>query len=510
MIKQFYQTIPLLLGLLLSIPGQAQFTVDALDQFGDLGINKVHTGKLSLSPNPADWDDHGNLLFSVLTGPNAGLWEYDYEGDALYLLEALPGITSLAPHYSPWGPDRYVYYGQFTGGNTEVARYNGIWSRPYMRFDDLMLGMTVTDWLYSGDFVTWGADATGWYYDQFGNIVNPSKNGSIQALVHPSSGLQHRSWGIVFGSVNLGTIYRDFNNLGNSAVVAAMGVGPTEPATDLYRTDGISTNPLALSQPPANNITLMTTVPVPEDDTERVFVGGRFDVGNGMENALIYYDAELVDWSLYTLLPNYNGIFKVSARIEDADGNDALVIGGKIDMAAMGYPADYSGLFVVNLSGVTPIEELITDGVFLEVGSNIPDFSTLDYDPENKILWAAGKNIQGKDAEGDGIETGFVIHIGDMEGNIFAPTTNVVEVSEEEIGLRISPNPGPGMFEVSVSSGNIEKVTVYDLLGQVIETTAVNAANTEVNLMNESDGIYILQLDTAEGQLSKRVVKMTR
>ena len=78
-------------------------------------------------------------------------------------------------------------------------------------------------------------------------------------------------------------------------------------------------------------------------------------------------------------------------------------------------------------------------------------------------------------------------------------------------GLSISPNPGKGEFRISGSfpAGEKLNVTVYNLMGQIVnETKVVDQAGLKIDLSNSSAGIYTIRFADGSGHsLSRKVVK---
>ncbi|OUR94627.1 hypothetical protein A9Q87_03050 [Flavobacteriales bacterium 34_180_T64] len=75
--------------------------------------------------------------------------------------------------------------------------------------------------------------------------------------------------------------------------------------------------------------------------------------------------------------------------------------------------------------------------------------------------------------------------------------------SENEVILY--PNPTSDILNIKLSSNNtIVNVTVFDMLGKVQN---VNSTNNQINLSSISSGVYILQVETNNGLISKQIIK---
>ena len=83
------------------------------------------------------------------------------------------------------------------------------------------------------------------------------------------------------------------------------------------------------------------------------------------------------------------------------------------------------------------------------------------------------------------------------------PTWSVAEISD--IKFDIFPNPSEnGIFQVS-SPSDIQTVTVYNSVGQVVKT--ITNAGKEVTVkLNDVHGVYLVKIDTGNGVATKRII----
>lgn len=80
---------------------------------------------------------------------------------------------------------------------------------------------------------------------------------------------------------------------------------------------------------------------------------------------------------------------------------------------------------------------------------------------------------------------------------------NVVQNNLETIS--VYPNPTSRMIQIDNPTGlDFKSVKLYDLLGR---DTGVRLTNDEMNIENLAKGMYILQLETEQGFITKRIVK---
>ncbi len=92
----------------------------------------------------------------------------------------------------------------------------------------------------------------------------------------------------------------------------------------------------------------------------------------------------------------------------------------------------------------------------------------------------------------------------------------VQSLSNSLSNIKIYPNPGSGLFNLSYSlsnAGNIS-ISIIDELGQVVYTNAEHRSagqtNEQINLENLSAGIYSLRLQTSSGIMVKKLVVMKK
>lgn len=85
----------------------------------------------------------------------------------------------------------------------------------------------------------------------------------------------------------------------------------------------------------------------------------------------------------------------------------------------------------------------------------------------------------------------------------------VTSTSESTLeNLQVLPNPSNGQFNLRGFVSSSATVTVHDMMGRVIYNKAFNQneINEMIDLTSFEEGVYILNIETAEGAVSKRVV----
>jgi hypothetical protein len=523
--KKVTHTLLLVLCTSLWINAQTyEFGVRSLPLLVDNDVNNIWTG---------DLDQYGYLVFSVTEQDNPiGMWEYVAEGsvddDELNLLIDEPGIVDLVAYQSQYGDmNRYVYYLQWELGTsyTYLKRYSDTHPiRPFIRFEQLMYGLEVSDVLNYGDVVVWGNKSTGELYDLYGELTGLTRNGIIHGLFNDSSVEFHeryRAWtkdvGIIPGA-QFCAIYINDEDINSSKLIGGFGPANSDGyATRLLCTDGTSAVLDELPQPEEAEYTWMGTVPYqgPEGGTMRFMAAGWVNGPNGYEYQLLIWNEDLSDWSVYQNFgEDFPGQFKLHAHIVDEDNNDALVLGGEnIDLALFGFPQDYSGLIVLNSEEWKPLEDILGYSFLnTEDGDLLPDFRVLEYNKETGQLWAAGKEIEGKDDDGLDIQAGFIIQIDGIDGMLFPQTTNVEEVAAlvGQYEFEVYPNPTSDRIFIQANKA-LGPIRVFDISGKPVHLIdpSYNTEVMEVDLSDLPNGMYLIQVHMEDGVISQSVIKAT-
>jgi Peptidase C10 family. len=88
---------------------------------------------------------------------------------------------------------------------------------------------------------------------------------------------------------------------------------------------------------------------------------------------------------------------------------------------------------------------------------------------------------------------------------VIVTVTDVQAFSEE--GVSVYPNPANTNF--FIEGENLQKVTVYNMVGQVVVEKDCESNNVSIDASNLKSGVYLIRLDTEEGIIS-RVISVTR
>jgi hypothetical protein len=121
---------------------------------------------------------------------------------------------------------------------------------------------------------------------------------------------------------------------------------------------------------------------------------------------------------------------------------------------------------------------------------------------------AIGESVQGYSAcisaDGNTALVGGYIdnnHIGAAWVFSSESTTGIENISNQNSFI-LYPNPSNGTFTVQLSGVNsLSSIEIYNMFGEKIYTTKLNAIDTQIDLTNNPDGIYLYRVLTETGGL---------
>jgi hypothetical protein len=121
--------------------------------------------------------------------------------------------------------------------------------------------------------------------------------------------------------------------------------------------------------------------------------------------------------------------------------------------------------------------------------------ATFFFDPGNYQLVVGGIEIYNDDNIGSGYEYCFVVA---------APPTGIRD-SKALIHFDLYPNPNSGSFNLS-SSTTIEKMELYNLVGELIQTNEYLEKKVNVQTNGLAKGVYFVKIYTASGTGMKKML----
>ena len=88
----------------------------------------------------------------------------------------------------------------------------------------------------------------------------------------------------------------------------------------------------------------------------------------------------------------------------------------------------------------------------------------------------------------------------------YACTKNISGVSDLTELVHISPNPTSGIIKIK-SYTLIEKIRIYNQFGQQVFVMQPNDANLQIDLRNENNGLFLIELITSKNNMIRKVIK---
>ena len=82
---------------------------------------------------------------------------------------------------------------------------------------------------------------------------------------------------------------------------------------------------------------------------------------------------------------------------------------------------------------------------------------------------------------------------------------NVAET--EDVNVMIYPNPAKDVVRLSTDNGQQTTVRIYNVIGMMIEEIEVNANEVEINTSGYNAGIYFINIQSEDGNVTKRFIK---
>lgn len=123
-----------------------------------------------------------------------------------------------------------------------------------------------------------------------------------------------------------------------------------------------------------------------------------------------------------------------------------------------------------------------------------------------KIYTATGDSctychIIGKDTSGNIIRNGgFTLNVNN------AITTGISQNHLVETKIEIYPNPSSGVFTIQMNQFENVQLKIYNILGECIHQQICTFAYQQMNLTDQPNGIYFINIHTTQGILSKKII----
>jgi hypothetical protein len=178
---------------------------------------------------------------------------------------------------------------------------------------------------------------------------------------------------------------------------------------------------------------------------------------------------------------NLGSVAKLAQSIEVTTANDAELRDPTIvEIAGSNNGTDYTDIASVTIPCIT---DRFTARTF--------DFTNVNTYTYYRINFVQECN----DVEG-------IIQIAEVQ--LYEETLSVEEFTLEQ-NLTLVPNPSHGVFKINTKKNStIKNVIIYDVLGKVALT--VIDATVEINTSTLSKGLYLVNIETTEGRVTKKLI----
>ncbi|MCC6581893.1 MAG: T9SS type A sorting domain-containing protein [Phycisphaeraceae bacterium] len=176
-------------------------------------------------------------------------------------------------------------------------------------------------------------------------------------------------------------------------------------------------------------------------------------------------------------------------------------------------------LSINEAKNLTSMKFTYTNGKFIPicmtVGANDAQYTGIDAEVQAQLAAISNKSML-KVLSGVGHNvpqtiTDYQQCYNFVEANVYVPTTGVDNISAEQAGIDIFPNPSQGIFYVGLNReiGLEDNITtrVYNVAGQKVYEQENNYMNQihVVNLEGQPSGLYMVEVITPSGRFVKRV-----
>jgi len=128
----------------------------------------------------------------------------------------------------------------------------------------------------------------------------------------------------------------------------------------------------------------------------------------------------------------------------------------------------------------------------------------MDYEKRNTLKIT----VLGEDVDGNKVFNNFTISVNDLN-----ETTSISDLESMTESIQISPNPGFGIFKIqfaqNVLSNGPKKAEIYNMNGSrvtIVELKTLSQNEASVDLSGLPDGIYLLELQTGNQKIAKKLI----
>lgn len=107
----------------------------------------------------------------------------------------------------------------------------------------------------------------------------------------------------------------------------------------------------------------------------------------------------------------------------------------------------------------------------------------------------------GKDSLGNIVRSGFKLNVRNANS-----ASGISQNLSLETNFMIFPNPTSGRFQIANVNYKVSSIEIYNVFGECIYRHIGTFLNLQIDLSNQSNGIYFLYIRTEKGVMSRKVV----
>ena len=97
-----------------------------------------------------------------------------------------------------------------------------------------------------------------------------------------------------------------------------------------------------------------------------------------------------------------------------------------------------------------------------------------------------------------------------VENEIVEKTTGTINIQVKN-ALSVYPNPSIGNYQLSLHEMEIRNIRVYDLIGNVLlQLLDLDNEDAEIDLSKHNDGVYFVEVETAQGKAVQKLIKRSK
>ncbi|MBN2663868.1 MAG: T9SS type A sorting domain-containing protein [Bacteroidales bacterium] len=149
--------------------------------------------------------------------------------------------------------------------------------------------------------------------------------------------------------------------------------------------------------------------------------------------------------------------------------------------------------------GLDPTNQTLTD----DDGDNIYTLTRVDSIGDYAYKYFIGDGWGGGEWNGDPNRTYSVVDMDVVTEDVFGEVPAAINTISAE--FKIGPNPTNGLVTI-IADANYN-VDVLDITGKIIATSTMQNNATQIDLKNQSAGLYIIRLSNDEGSVQYKIIK---